>query len=186
VSPGTPKPAALEPPSPWTVRVAGPGAGPDTAIETGSGAIAIAAREAVLARRVASADSFWGRFMGLMGRASLPDDEGLYIPGNSIHMFFMRFPIDAVFVGQPDASGARPVVACRPGLRPWTGLVMPVRDAAGVVELPVGTIARAGIQAGAELRFETPVSSAAVSGSVAASPPISAAGPTESPEDAAA
>jgi uncharacterized membrane protein (UPF0127 family) len=141
----------------------------------------------VLARRVAFADSFWGRFMGLMGRASLPDGEGLYIPGNSIHMFFMRFPIDALFVGKPDASGARSVVACRPNLRPWTGLVMPVHGAAGVVELPAGAIERAGVQAGAVVRFESPVSSqASGSGSVASSAPGLAGGSGESPSDAAA
>ncbi|MEA2622370.1 MAG: uncharacterized protein QOH61_1280, partial [Chloroflexota bacterium] len=80
-----------EPSAPWLVRAADTGA--------------------VAARQVDEARSFWGRFRGLMGRASLPDGEGLYIAGNSIHMFFMRFPIDALFVSGPDASGARQVVA---------------------------------------------------------------------------
>lgn len=97
--------------------------------------------------------------MGLMGRPGLAADEGLYIPGNSIHMFFMRFPIDALFVGKPDATGTREVVACRPDLSPWTGLVLPVRGAEGVVELPAGTIERAGLQAGAAVRFEASGSS---------------------------
>lgn len=45
------------------------------------------------------AETFWTRFMGLMGRARLPHREGLLIrPCNSIHMFFMRFPIDVVFL----------------------------------------------------------------------------------------
>ena len=45
------------------------------------------------------ADTFWTRFMGLMGSPRLPHREGLLIrPCNSIHMFFMRFPIDAVFL----------------------------------------------------------------------------------------
>lgn len=142
MSRGVSNPVASEPPSPWTVRLDGSGT------PSGSGG--------VVARRVASADSFWARFMGLMGRTSLPADEGLYLAGNSIHMFFMRFPIDAVFVGKPDASGARSVVACKPDLRPWTSLVMPVRGAAGVIELPAGSIARAGVQAGAIVRFEAP------------------------------
>jgi uncharacterized protein len=115
---------------------------------------AVTGHRDVLARRVTSADSFWGRFMGLMGRDALPADEGLYLSGDSIHMFFMRFPIDAVFVGKPDAAGARTVIACRPGLRPWRSLVMPVRGAAGVIELPAGTIARADLQPGAVLHFE--------------------------------
>ena len=89
-----------------------------------------------------------------MGRDRLPDGEGLYLADSSIHMFFMRFPIDALFVSAPDASGERRVVDVRPRLRPWTGLVMPVKGAAGVVELPAGTLERAGVQAGSAVRFE--------------------------------
>ena len=50
----------------------------------------------------------WGKFMGLMGRASLPAGAGLWLPdSNGIHMMFMRFPIDAVFVGRPAARRGR-------------------------------------------------------------------------------
>jgi uncharacterized membrane protein (UPF0127 family) len=106
-----------------------------------------------VAERVVGANGFWGRFRGLMGREALPDGEGLYLAESSIHMFFMRFPIDALFVGTPDASGERRVVDVRPRLRPWTGLVMPVKGAAGVVELAAGTLERAGVQAGNAVRF---------------------------------
>ena len=52
----------------------------------------------VVCARCALATSFWTRFRGLMGRTSLDPDEGmLFRPAGSIHMFFMRFPIDAVF-----------------------------------------------------------------------------------------
>jgi uncharacterized membrane protein (UPF0127 family) len=38
------------------------------------------------------------RMRGLLGRSSLAPEEGmLFRPAGSIHMFFMRFPIDAVF-----------------------------------------------------------------------------------------
>ena len=56
--------------------------------------------------------------MGLMGRPSLAPGAGLWLPdSNGIHMMFMRFPIDAVFVGQPDPArdGARPVVSVHRG-----------------------------------------------------------------------
>ncbi len=87
------------------------------------------------------AGSLWAKFLGLMGRSSLADGAGLWLPdSNGIHMMFMRFPIDAVFVGQPGPDGARPVVALQRGLRAWTGLVPLVRGAHGVLELPVGTI----------------------------------------------
>jgi uncharacterized membrane protein (UPF0127 family) len=108
---------------------------------------------APISARVSVARSFWGRFRGLMGRAPLRDDEGLFLATNSIHMLFMRFPIDALFVGAPDAHGVRQVVGVRPGLRPWTGLVLPVKGAAGVVELPAGTIARAALKVGDGVRL---------------------------------
>lgn len=108
---------------------------------------------APLAARVTLARSFWGRFRGLMGRSSLAADEALYLPVNSIHMLFMRFPIDALFLDAADAAGIQRVVAARPGLRPWTGLVMPVRHAAGVVELPAGAIEREGLRVGDHVRL---------------------------------
>lgn len=106
-----------------------------------------------LAARVTLARSFWGRFRGLMGRGSLASDEALYLPVNSIHMLFMRFPIDALFLDAADAAGAQRVIAARPGLRPWTGLVLPVRHAAGLVELPAGAIERVGLMVGDAVRL---------------------------------
>lgn len=108
----------------------------------------------VIAHRVDQALGFWGRFRGLMGRASLEPGTGLYLADSSIHMFCMRFPIDALFVGASDAQGRRRVVAVRPDLPPWRGLVMPVKGATGVVELPAGTLAAAGVQPGDEVVFE--------------------------------
>ena len=41
----------------------------------------------------------WQRMVGLLDRRSLPDNEALLIPHcQSIHMFFMRFPIDVIFL----------------------------------------------------------------------------------------
>jgi uncharacterized protein len=87
--------------------------------------------------------------MGLMGRPSLAPGAALWLPdSNGIHMMFMRFPIDAVFLGRPDTDGARPVVALYHALRAWTGLVPFVRGAHGVLELPVGSIEASGTQVG--------------------------------------
>ncbi len=104
-----------------------------------------------MAARVEVAGGWWAKFMGLMGRASLPAEAGLWLPdSNGIHMMFMRFPIDAVFLGNPDpaVAGARVVVSVNPGLRAWTGLVPFVRGAHGVLELPVGTIDASGTVVG--------------------------------------
>jgi uncharacterized membrane protein (UPF0127 family) len=97
-------------------------------------------RDTVLAEDVEVARSFWARFMGLMGRRELAPGNGLFLHGNGIHMFFMRFPIDAIFLAKPDAGGGRRVVAAHRALRPWIGLVPLVRGADAVLELPVGAI----------------------------------------------
>ena len=69
-------------------------------------------------------------------------------------MFFMRVPIDAVFVGQADPDGSRRVLSVHHGLRPWTGLVPLVRGADGCLELPVGTVGASGTIVGDVVRIE--------------------------------
>lgn len=97
----------------------------------------------VVAGHVSAATGIWSRFCGLMLRASLPEGHGLVLrPCTSIHMFFMRFAIDAVFV---DGDGA--VVGLRAGLRPWIGFAA-CRKAKSCIELPSGTIARSGLRVG--------------------------------------
>ena len=94
--------------------------------------------------------------MGLMGRPGLADETGLWLPdSNGIHMMFMKFPIDAVFLGQPTAADplVRSVVSIHRGLRAWTGLVPFVRGAHGVLELPVGTIEASGTEVGDLVRL---------------------------------
>lgn len=94
-------------------------------------------------------ESFAAKLMGLMGRRSLPEGAGLWLPGSpSIHMLFMRFPIDCIFVGREEADGARVVVGLRRALRPWTGVVWWVRGGSGTIELPVGAIDRSGTALG--------------------------------------
>jgi len=106
-------------------------------------------RGTLLADPLEVATSFGGRFMGLMGRAALPPGGGIWLrPGSSIHMLFMRFPIDAVFLAKPAADGGRRVVAVHANLRPWTGVVWWARGADGCLELPAGTAAASGTAPG--------------------------------------
>ncbi len=108
-----------------------------------------ATRSTVLAERVERASSLWARFMGLMGRPSIPTGDGLWLTGsNGIHMFFMRFPIDAVFLGRADVDGRRRVLALRRSLPPWTGIVPYVRGCDSVLELPTGAIDRSRTEVG--------------------------------------
>jgi uncharacterized membrane protein (UPF0127 family) len=98
-------------------------------------------RETVLASDVETASSLWARFMGLMGRRSLSAGHALWLTGtNGIHMFFMRFPIDAVFLAKPASDGSRQVLSVHRNVRPWIGMVPLVRGAAGVLELPIGVV----------------------------------------------
>src|SRR5437762_1433524 len=65
--------------------------------------------------RCVVADTAPARMRGLLGRDGLEEGEGLLIrPTNSVHMFFMRFAIDVVFVDRELA--VRKIVE---RLRPW-------------------------------------------------------------------
>jgi uncharacterized membrane protein (UPF0127 family) len=111
-------------------------------------------RGTTLAESVEVATSLWGRFKGLMGRRTLPARHALWLSGtNGIHMFFMRFPIDAVFLAKPSAAGARTVLAAKRNVRPWIGMVPLVRGAEGVLELPTGSIDETGTRAGDVVRI---------------------------------
>lgn len=109
-----------------------------------------------IASRCEVADSFGSRLVGLMGRAELAPGEGLWLPKcNNIHMWFMRIPLDVVFVrpAPGGTDGRFTVTSTRPGVRPWK--LLPVADfgATDTLELPVGTVLQAELQAGDELCF---------------------------------
>jgi len=98
-------------------------------------------RDTLIAARVEVAGSPLAKLFGLMGRPGLGDGDGLWLPGsNGIHMMFMRFPIDAAFLGRPERDGTRPVVGLARALPVWRGIVPLVRRAQGVLELPAGAI----------------------------------------------
>ncbi len=106
-------------------------------------------RSAMLAERAGFANTVTTRAIGLMGQATLPEGSGLVIdPCTSIHMFFMRFAIDAIYVSQEGT-----VLRVLPSLRPWRIGPIILR-ARYVVELPAGTAARTGTAPGDTLRVE--------------------------------
>ena len=101
----------------------------------------------LLVPRLLMARSPWDRFRGLMGRRSLSDDEGLWLPRcRSVHTCFMRFAIDIAFV---DGSGY--IVGLAVPLRPWRCAWN--RKAAHTLELPIGGVERLGLAAGMALRL---------------------------------
>jgi uncharacterized membrane protein (UPF0127 family) len=95
--------------------------------------------------RARVARSFGARFLGLMGRNSLPPGRGLLFPGaSSVHTHFMRFPIDVVFL-----DDERRVVAVSRALRPWRFAREAGADA--VLELAAGECERLGVAEGDRL-----------------------------------
>jgi uncharacterized membrane protein (UPF0127 family) len=87
------------------------------------------------------------RLKGLLGRTGLERGEGLLLrPASSIHTFFMKFPIDAVFLDRDLV-----VLNVASDLKPWRTAAQ--RGAKAVLELPAGEAKRTGIQPGEQLRF---------------------------------
>ena len=105
-------------------------------------------RGTVIASRAECARSFLARLRGLMFRASLPEGGGLIIdPNNSVHTFWMRFPIDVIFVDRQNRVVG--VVPAMPPNRPYAG----ARGAKRTIELPTGSIAASNTQIGDTLEF---------------------------------
>jgi hypothetical protein len=101
----------------------------------------------VVCERCELANTPLKRMRGLLGRSGLDDDEGmLFRPAGSIHMFFMRFPIDAVFCDRDLV-----VVGVERDLKPWKTARR--KGAKVVIELAAG--AAGGVEPGDRLFLET-------------------------------
>jgi uncharacterized membrane protein (UPF0127 family) len=98
----------------------------------------------VLCEQCTLADSPMKRARGLLGRASLPSKEGLFLATSAIHTCFMRFPIDAVFL---DAEMR--VVKIVSNLSSWR--IAMCRGAKGVVEVAAGECVRQNLAVGERL-----------------------------------
>ncbi len=92
-------------------------------------------KNTVIAQTASLADTFWTRMKGLLGRGEISAGEALVITKcRSIHMFFMRFPIDAIFV-----DNQHRVVGLVTGIKPFR--LSPIFfHAQYVIELKIGTI----------------------------------------------
>lgn len=101
-----------------------------------------------LVKNCKAANSFLTRFMGLMGKDSLPEESGLILtPCNSIHMFFMKFPLDIVFVDKNNM-----VVHVIESIRPWKFSKI-VSNGHSTIELPVGSIEKSKTTVGDRLQL---------------------------------
>jgi uncharacterized membrane protein (UPF0127 family) len=98
-----------------------------------------------ICERCVVADRMLPRMKGLLGRRTLAPGEGLLIrPAPSIHTFFMRFPIDVVFLG---ADGR--VLKVAHNVKPWRA--RSCRGARAVLELAASDAKARGISAGDRL-----------------------------------
>ncbi len=104
-------------------------------------------RGTLLAENARPAESFWSRTRGLMFQRFEDFDGMLLRPANAIHMCFMRMPIDVIFFDKELV-----IVKMVSALAPWR-LFCGAWTAAGVLELPVGAIARSRSEPGDRLEF---------------------------------
>jgi len=99
----------------------------------------------IVCERCVLADTALARMRGLLGRRELPSGEGILLkPASSVHMAFMRFPIDAVFLDR-DLR----VMKVASDLRPWRAAGS--RGAKAVLEIPAGEAGRRGLTVGDRL-----------------------------------
>jgi len=108
----------------------------------------------VLCARLENAGGLGGQSRGLLGRDGLEPGGGMlfenrrFTPFMWMHMFFMRFAIDIVFLGH----GNR-VIRIDRRLRPWqvSSIVFGARKA---LELPAGVADESSTQVGDQIAFE--------------------------------
>jgi uncharacterized membrane protein (UPF0127 family) len=104
-------------------------------------------RGTVLATRLEVADMGSKRTKGLLGRDGLDQGEGLWIvPCESVHTFFMRFPIDLVYLDRKNK-----IRKVRSAVGPWR--VSACLTAHSVIELPAGTIHSTQTKVGDSVEF---------------------------------
>jgi hypothetical protein len=102
-----------------------------------------------LATDVERAESMLQQSRGLMFRESIPDDYGLVFPFDrvgrrSIHMLFVRFPIDVVWVADGEVTKVET-------MHPWRSFGWAKADV--VLELPAGSAE--GVAAGDTVAVES-------------------------------
>lgn len=92
-------------------------------------------KQSVLAEDGKIADTFFSRMKGLLGKDDFLSGEGLIITRcQSIHMVFMAFAIDAIFINKD-----KEVVGLVRNIKPYAFSRIYMK-ASCVIELPVGTI----------------------------------------------
>lgn len=109
------------------------------------------ARNTVLATCLEQAGNAAKRSKGLLGRKGLPPGGGLWIvPCESVHTFWMQFPIDLVYIDRKLR-----IKKLRSNVQPWR--LSACLSAHSILELPSGTIQSTLTQVGDTLEFASGV-----------------------------
>ena len=108
----------------------------------------VATNGALVCTHCEVADRALARMRGLLGRRGLEPGTGMLIkPAPSVMTFFMRFPIDVVFLDKQHT-----IVKIAHSLVPWR--TAGARKAVASLELPAGTAVALGLQVGDVLSIE--------------------------------
>ncbi|HJV64139.1 MAG TPA: DUF192 domain-containing protein [Geomonas sp.] len=100
----------------------------------------------LLAANLSVAATFLSRSKGLLGRQRLSAGEGLLIaPCNGVHTFFMKFPIDVIFLDKENR-----IIGAREHLPPYR-ITRVLFSCVRVLELPAGTLTASGTVPGDRL-----------------------------------
>ena len=106
-------------------------------------------KDTVLAEEAILAGSLFKRIKGLLGKKELKHGQALILkPCNSIHTFFMSFPIDVLFMGKQNE-----VVKAISNIHPFRLSGVYFR-ASYVIELPAGTLQITRTEDGDHLQLE--------------------------------
>jgi len=104
-----------------------------------------------IAKNIEVARTMFRHALGLMFRKSIPYDYSMIFILNkpsqvSIHMLFVFFPIDVIFLNEDKK------IICLSRLRPWVGYKA-MEDIKYIIEMKAGTIEIFHLRTGGEMEF---------------------------------
>jgi uncharacterized membrane protein (UPF0127 family) len=104
----------------------------------------------LLTQELQIADNTWKRLKGLLGTKELNKDQMIWIHMcNSIHTFFMQYPIDCLFLDEHLV-----IRSIKKDIHPWRA-TFPVIRAISVIEMRSGRASELGLKEGDQLYVGT-------------------------------
>lgn len=98
--------------------------------------------------QIQSADTMWARLKSRLGYKGALVNKGLLLtPCNSLRMFFIRQPIDVIFLNKSNR-----VIKTMSYRKPWR-TVPPVKNAYATLIVPLGTVKKEKIRVDDTLQF---------------------------------